>query len=67
MFFELEDVKRRRPPYHDYNNVGSYVTPTDSTLSWNLQRGAIIGTIAGAVQGFLSNFVSSSRAVLKVY
>ena len=39
MFFELEDVRRRHNPTWWTNNVTAWVTPPDSTPSWNYQRG----------------------------
>lgn len=39
MFFELEDIRRRRLPTWTLNNVTGWHTAVDSTPSWNYQRG----------------------------
>lgn len=39
MFFELEDIRRRRQPTWGLNNTTGWHTAVDSTVSWNMQRG----------------------------
>lgn len=39
MFFELDDIRRRRLPTWTLNNVTGWHTAVDSTPSWNYQRG----------------------------
>lgn len=39
MFFELEDIRRRRMPTFGLNNTTGWHTAVDSTPSWNYQRG----------------------------
>jgi hypothetical protein len=41
MFFELEDVRRRRQTTWGLANQSGWHTAVDSTLSWNYQRGII--------------------------
>jgi len=42
MFFELEDIRRRRQPTWGLNNTTGWHTAVDSTVSWNMQRGKLI-------------------------
>lgn len=39
MFFELEDIRRRRLPTWTLNNTTGWHAAVDSTPSWNYQRG----------------------------
>ena len=41
MFFELEDIRRRRMPTWTLNNTTGWHTAVDSTPSWNYQRGIL--------------------------
>lgn len=67
MFFELEDIKRRHSLYWDIYNVEGWVTPPDSTLSWNFTRGAITGLTASYFQEFFTSFHESWRLLLRKY
>jgi len=67
MFFELEDIKRRHSPYWDAHNVHSWVRTPDSTHSWMIERGVIIGCLAAAVNETVVNIVNNGRLLHKYY
>lgn len=49
------------------NNVTAWTPAIDSTPSWNLQRGFMIGLFACSVQQYLNHFVSNVKLMLKHY
>lgn len=42
MFFEFEDIRKRRMPSWGLHNTTGWHTAVDSTPSWNYQRGISI-------------------------
>jgi solute carrier family 25 oxoglutarate transporter 11 len=65
MFFELEDVKRRHSLYFDVYNVGYWVPAADNSMSWNLERGAIIGVTSQLFQHHFINYLENFKLLLK--
>ena len=39
MFFEFEDIRKRRQPTWGLNNTTGFHNAVDSTPTWNYQRG----------------------------
>lgn len=66
MFFELENVKRRHSLYWDVHNEGWTKAP-DSTMSWNIKRGIMIGTTASLIQESLTAFLENYKLLLTKY
>ena len=67
MFFELEDIQRRHSPYWDLTNVTGWTNATDSTVSWNYQRGLLVGFPVAMFQEYFSALMTNARAMLTKY
>ena len=67
MYFEIDDIKRRYQPYHDHYNVSNWVDTPDQDFTWDLFRGAVVGTFAMSVQNYYKTLHSSFKAIRTRY
>ena len=67
MYFELDDIRRRHNLYWDTGNTGGWVRAPDVSISWNYERGAIIGVSAMLINETLKTYSNSVLAILNKY
>ena len=67
MFFEFEDIKKRRIPTWGLNNTTGWHAAADSTPSWNYQRGIMIGLVTHLFQQYLNSFIDHCKVMGKYY
>ena len=67
MYFELEDIKRRYQPYHDHYNTRGWIDTPDQDFSWDMFRGALVGTFAMTVNNYYRTLFDSFKIIRTKY
>lgn len=52
MYFEVDDIKRRRQSYTDVYNTNGWIDAPEAGMRWKLIRGSLAGFAGGLVTAF---------------